>query len=191
MQPNTYKYMQIHTNTNKYIQIHTNINKYTQIRTNSSKWIIVYSFHIKKKSWKRQKLSADFALKNRRWYHYFSFNFSAKRAKLTSRCFLRSEIYVFAAFWFDEKRHPIRKVSPSPVSADSAPIFHSENEIGALQTVSEEAPTTVRATLFLAFNFSGRLLKMIVPERFGQRPNREPLLLSGGARSVMFLTICR
>ena len=130
MQPNTYKYMQIHTNTNKYIQIHTNINKYTQIRTNSSKWIIVYSFHIKKKNWKRQKLSADFALKNRRWYHYFSFNFSAKRAKLTSRCFLRSEIYVFAAFWFDEKRHPIRKVSPSPVSADSAPIFHSESEIG-------------------------------------------------------------
>ena len=89
------------------------------------------------------------------------------------------------------ERHPIRKVLTVAGVGYSAPIFHSESEIGALRTVSEEGPTTVRATLFLAFNFSGRLLKMIVPERFGQRPNREPLLLSGGARSVMFLTMCR
>ena len=39
--------------------------------------------------------------------------------------------FLFAAFRFDEKRHPIRKVSASPVSADSAlAIFHSEREIG-------------------------------------------------------------
>ena len=74
---------------------------------------------------------ARLALKNRRRHQYFNFNFSAKRAKLTCRCFLRLNLFfLFAAFRFDEKRHSIRKVSASPVSADSAlAIFQTESEI--------------------------------------------------------------
>ena len=82
------------------------------------------------KKLKTPSMSAVFPLKSGRRDGDFNLNFLSKLAKLTCRCFLRSEIYVFAAFRFDEKRHPIRKVPPSPVSADSAPIFHSESEIG-------------------------------------------------------------
>ena len=47
-------------------------------------------------------MSAVLPLKSGRRDGDFNLNFLSKLAKLTCRCFLRAEIYVFAAFRFDE-----------------------------------------------------------------------------------------